>query len=376
MLRAAIEETRRRHGRSYLATVRIRFCQQLLNIVMWVMLYSVAIYYWIQHRITAGDFVMIAQLGGQLINRAQDVGEMLPDFIDDVGAAAESIETLVVPRQLVDAPDAKPLSVPRGDIQFNRVAFAYPHGPEVFRDFSLHIRAGERVGLIGASGAGKSTLTTLLLRLHDVQSGGISIDGQDLREVTQASLRGQIALIPQDTVLFYRSLQENIRYGRPEASDDEVIEAARRAHADEFISILPEGYQTLVGERGVKLSGGQRQRVAIARALLKRAPILILDEATSALDSESEALIQGAMREAMEGRTVIAIAHRLSTIAHLDRLIVLAGGQVIEDGSHAELLARGGLYARLWQRQSRGFLRDEDDGDDGALTSRAGTVDP
>ncbi len=373
VLQAAIDETRRRHSRSYLATVRIRFGQQLLNIFMWILLYSVAIYHWVHHQITAGDFAMIAQLGGQLINRAQDVGEMLPDFIDDIGAASESIQTLVVPRKLLDAPGAKPLEVKRGEILFDRIAFAYPNGPEIFHGFSLRIRPGEKVGLVGASGAGKSTLTTLLLRLHDVQSGGISIDGQDLREVTQASLRGQIALIPQDTVLFYRTLKENIGYGRPGASDAEIVEAARRAHADEFIETLPDRYETLVGERGVKLSGGQRQRVAIARALLKRAPILILDEATSALDSESEALIQRAMREAMAGRTVIAIAHRLSTIAHLDRLIVLEGGEVIEDGSHAELLQRRGLYARLWERQSKGFLTDEDDG---VFTERAATVDP
>jgi ATP-binding cassette subfamily B protein len=211
------------------------------------------------------------------------------------------------------------------------------------------------VGLVGPSGAGKTTLMGLLMRMHDVTAGAIRIDGQDIREVTQESLRGSIGLIPQDTNLFHRSLLENIRYGRPEATDEEVIEAAKRAHAHEFIVELEQGYDTLVGERGIKISGGQRQRIAIARAILRDAPILLLDEATSALDSHSEQMIQQAMKQAMDGKTVIAIAHRLSTVMDMDRLIVLERGVVVADGSHTELLLQGGLYAELWRKQSGGF---------------------
>ncbi|MEJ0062534.1 MAG: ATP-binding cassette domain-containing protein [Alphaproteobacteria bacterium] len=261
-----------------------------------------------------------------------------------------------MPRAIIDEPDAGKLLVPRGEIHFAGVDFAYDGKQSVIRNLDLTIAPGQRVGLIGQSGAGKSTLVSLLLRLHDIQHGSIAIDGQDLRRVTQDSLHSAIGVIPQDTVLFHRNLMDNIRYGRQNATDAEVVEAARQAHADDFIQLLPKGYDTLVGERGVKLSGGQRQRIAIARALLKNAPILILDEATSALDSESEAAIQAAMRLAMKDRTVIAIAHRLSTIYHLDRLIVLDGGTVVEDGSHTELLAKNGLYASLWRKQSGGFL--------------------
>ena len=248
----------------------------------------------------------------------------------------------------------------QGGIQLERVAFAYevPNEDEqrrlrnVVKDFELTIPAGQRVGLVGPSGAGKTTLMGLLLRMHDVTEGAIRIDGQNIREITQHSLRQAIALIPQDTTLFHRNLLENIRYGRPGASDEEVELAARRAHAHEFILEQEHGYRTMVGERGVKLSGGQRQRIAIARAILKNAPILLLDEATSALDSHSEQIIQSAMREAMLGKTVIAIAHRLSTVMDMDRLIVLDRGQIVADGSHHELLRQGGLYAELWRKQS------------------------
>ncbi len=352
----AIEATRKRHGSLYLATVRMRFAQNALNIVMWLTLYSLAIYAWTTHRITAGDFVMITTLGSQLITRAFEIGELLPDFVDNIGSARENIAALIVPRSLTDKEGAKPLAIKRGEIRFEKVGFAYNADAPVFRDLSFTIEPGQRVGLIGSSGAGKTTLSALLLRLQDVQKGRILIDGQNIADITQESLRRQIGLIPQDTVLFHRSLMDNIRYGCPEASDAEVVRAAHRAHAEEFIDRMPEGYQTLVGERGVKLSGGQRQRIAIARAFLKNAPILILDEATSALDSESESVIQIAMAEAMRDRTVIAIAHRLSTIAHLDRLIVLKDGVIVEDGSHHALLAQKGVYAQLWRKQSGGFL--------------------
>ena len=258
-----------------------------------------------------------------------------------------------------DEPESKPLAVGEGAIDFENVSFDYggqDKGQAVFKDLSLHVKPGEKIGLIGPSGAGKSTLVSLLLRLFDLQKGRITIDGQDISEVTQESLREYVALIPQDTSLFHRSLYENIHYGDLEADRNAVEDAARKAHADEFIEALEEGYETIVGERGIKLSGGQRQRIAIARAILKDAPILVLDEATSALDSESEKLIQEGLEALMEGKTVIAIAHRLSTIAHLDRLIVMDQGQIVEQGSHEELLKQKGLYARLWNMQSGGFL--------------------
>jgi ABC-type multidrug transport system fused ATPase/permease subunit len=245
----------------------------------------------------------------------------------------------------------------RSTIDLDSVDFSY-EGNDVFKEFNLSILDGQKIGLVGQSGAGKSTLVSLLLRLYDIQSGTIKIDGQNISEVTQESLRRNIAVIPQDTSLFHRSLMDNIRYGNLDASDDAVIEAAKKAHAHDFIMDLPDAYDTMVGERGVKLSGGQRQRIAIARAILKDAPILILDEATSALDSESERLIQDSLRTLMDGKTVIAIAHRLSTISHLDRLIVMDKGQIIEDGTHENLLNQNGQYAKLWSMQSGGFLGD------------------
>jgi ABC-type multidrug transport system fused ATPase/permease subunit len=271
---------------------------------------------------------------------------------------------LIVPREIRDEPAASELAVPRGEVVFDDITFAYDAKQPVFAGMNLTIRAGQRVGLVGHSGAGKTTLITMLMRLYEVQRGAIRIDGQNIAAVTQASLRRSIGLIPQDVILFHRTLMENIRYGRPGASDAEVLRAAERAHAHEFITALPEGYRTMVGERGVKLSGGQRQRIAIARVMLKDAPILLLDEATSALDSEVEAAIQASLYRLMEGKTVIAIAHRLSTIAAMDRLIVLDNGRVVEEGDHKTLLARGGLYARLWAHQSGGFLGDGNDEDD------------
>jgi ABC-type multidrug transport system fused ATPase/permease subunit len=313
----------------------------------------------IRATITVGDFLLIMTLMIQLIRNVFDMANALPDTYDMIGSIRDSLDMLIVPRDIRDRAGATDLVVTRGEVVFDQVDFLYDRKKSVFRGLTLTVAPGQRVGLIGHSGAGKSTLATLLMRLYDIQGGSIAIDGQNIAEVTQRSLRESIALIPQDAVLFHRTLIENIRYGRPDASDDEVFLAARRAHAHEFIAALPLGYETLVGERGVKLSGGQRQRIAIARALLKDAPILILDEATSALDSESEALIQSAMREAMTGKTVIAIAHRLSTLAHLERLIVLDKGHIVEDGSHAELLARGAAYAALWKRQVGGFLVDD-----------------
>jgi ABC-type multidrug transport system fused ATPase/permease subunit len=310
---------------------------------------------------TAGDFLMVTTLTGSLLQTAYNLGQRIPDFYDQLGSARESIGTLIVPATVRDEPGAATLHVPHGAIRFERIAFAYePRGRgrgarNIVHDFELYIPPGQRVGLVGPSGAGKTTLMGLLMRMHDVTDGVIRIDGQDIRAVTQESLRGSIGLIPQDTNLFHRSLLENIRYGRPGAADEEVVEAAKRAHAHEFIVELEHGYDTLVGERGIKISGGQRQRIAIARAILRDAPILLLDEATSALDSHSEQKIQQAMKEAMAGKTVIAIAHRLSTVMDMDRLIVLDRGVIVADGSHTELLLQGGLYAELWRKQSGGF---------------------
>jgi ABC-type multidrug transport system fused ATPase/permease subunit len=359
---AFIDAEKRRRQSLYIAIVRLRVMQYMFDIAMWLFLFAAAIYAWIDHRITVGGFAMVTSLAGMLLKTAWDIGQIFPDFFETLGSAQDGIDTILVPHMLHDRANAKPLAVAKGEIRFDKVGFTYENNRAVFQNLDLVIPAGQKVGLIGASGAGKTTLAALILRLHDVQSGRILIDGQDIAGATQESLRHSVGVIPQDTMLFHRTLKENIRYGRAEATDEEVIDAARRAHADEFIRLLEKGYDTLVGERGVKLSGGQRQRIAIARALLKNAPILLLDEATSALDSESEMRIQEAMSVAMAGKTVIAIAHRLSTIMHLDRLIVLEDGQVCEDGAHAQLLAKGGVYARLWRKQSGGFLSDEDEG--------------
>ena len=344
---------------SYRSVVRLRCVQYVLDVGMWIVFVGGALYAWVHRMIGAGDFVMITTLTSSLLQTAYNVGQRIPEFYDQLGSGRESLATLIVPSTVADDPGAPALRVTRGEIRFERVAFAYDATGQgsrhVVKDFELTIPAGQRVGLVGPSGAGKTTLMGLLMRMHDVAEGSIRIDGQDIRNVTQASLRQSMALIPQDTSLFHRSLLENIRYGRPAATDEEVILAARRAHADDFIVQLEHGYRTLAGERGLKLSGGQRQRIAIARAILRNAPILLLDEATSALDSHSEQVIQEAMREAMAGKTVIAIAHRLSTVMDMDRLIVLERGVIVADGSHEELLCQGGLYAELWSKQSGGF---------------------
>jgi ATP-binding cassette subfamily B multidrug efflux pump len=294
----------------------------------------------------------------------------MASLFEQIGTVQDGITTLSRPHTVVDRPDAKPLVVTRGDIRFDRVTFNYGakagDAPPVIDNLSLHIRAGEKIGLVGRSGAGKSTIVNLLLRFHDVAQGRVLIDGEDIARVTQDSLRAQIGMVTQDTSLLHRSVSDNILYGRPDASEADMVAAAKRAEAHDFIVTLTDpkgrgGYQAHVGERGVKLSGGQRQRIAIARVMLKDAPILLLDEATSALDSEVEAAIQESLYRLMEGKTVVAIAHRLSTIAAMDRLIVLDNGRIAEEGDHRWLLSRGGLYARLWAHQSGGFLGEEID---------------
>jgi ATP-binding cassette subfamily B multidrug efflux pump len=292
-------------------------------------------------------------------------------LFEHVGTVQDGINTLSRPHKVLDAPDAKPLTVPHGEIRFQDVGFAYGGERKVIEHLNLHIKPGEKIGLVGRSGAGKSTIVNLLLRFHDVEQGKVLIDGQDIAHVTQDSLRAQVGMVTQDTSLLHRSVRDNILYGRPDAGDEDMVRAAEKAEAEEFIHTLtdPKGrtaYDAHVGERGVKLSGGQRQRIAIARVMLKDAPILLLDEATSALDSEVESAIQASLYRLMEGKTVVAIAHRLSTIAAMDRLIVLDHGRIVEEGDHATLLAQGGLYARLWAHQSGGFLiEDADDADKG-----------
>jgi len=288
----------------------------------------------------------------------------MSSLFEHIGTVQDGMATLTRPRTVLDVPGAKPLSVPRGEVEFQGVDFGYNAQRRVIQGLNLHIRPGEKIGLVGRSGAGKSTVVNLLLRFHDLQGGRIVVDGQDIAQVAQDSLRAQIGMVTQDTSLLHRSVRDNIVYGRPDASEDEVIRAAERAEASDFIADLvdPQGRRGLdahVGERGVKLSGGQRQRIAIARVMLKDAPILLLDEATSALDSEVEQAIQASLYRLMEGKTVVAIAHRLSTIAAMDRLVVMDQGRIVEQGTHAELLALGGIYARLWAHQSGGFLGEE-----------------
>ena len=309
--------------------------------------------------ISAGTLVMMFTYTYNLTMRFNYFNSMMQRINRALGDAAEMTRVLDEPTLVADDANAKPLAVTEGRIDFENLRFRYPDAPKddyVFEDLNLHIPAGQRVGLVGRSGSGKTTLTKLLLRLDDVQEGRVLVDGQDVSHCTQQSLRRQVAYVPQEALLFHRSIRENIAYGKPDATEEEIRRAAEEANALEFIERLPDGFDTMVGERGVKLSGGQRQRVAIARAILVDAPILVLDEATSALDSESEALVQGALENLMRGRTSIVVAHRLSTVASLDRIVVLAHGEVVEDGTHHELVERGGEYASLWNRQTGGFL--------------------
>ncbi|MBR3313817.1 MAG: ABC transporter ATP-binding protein [Atopobiaceae bacterium] len=312
--------------------------------------------------ISAGTLVMMFTYTYNLTMRFNYFNSMMQRMNRAVGDATEMTKILDEPRLVEDAPGAPELVVEAGAIDFEGLRFRYPDASEddyVFRGLDLHVPAGQRVGLVGRSGSGKTTLTKLLLRLSDVQEGRVLVDGQDISACAQQSLRRQIAYVPQEALLFHRSIRENIAYGRPDATDEQILEAARLANATEFIDRLPAGLDTMVGERGVKLSGGQRQRVAIARAILADCPILVLDEATSALDSESEALVQGALENLMAGRTSIVVAHRLSTVAALDRIVVLESGDIVEDGTHAELSRAGGVYESLWDRQTGAFLEAE-----------------
>ena len=322
---------------------------------------ALGIWLWMQNILSVGDITIASGLAIRIATMSGWIMWTSIGIFDNVGAVQEGMETIARPQDLVDAPDAMELKVPHGGISFENVTFHYGKKSGIIENLSLTIKPGEKVGLVGRSGAGKSTIANLLLRFYDVEAGRIVIDGQDIAQVSQDSLRKQIGLITQDTSLLHRSIRENVLYGRPDAGEDAMRDAVRQAHADPFVPGLSDhwgrqGFDAHVGERGAKLSGGQRQRVAIARVLLKDAPILVLDEATSALDSEVEAAIQESFSRLMAGKTVIAIAHRLSTIAAMDRLVVLDHGQIVEMGSHAELIRKGGLYASLWSRQSGGFL--------------------
>ena len=337
------------------------FCLSSLNAMMVTGTGALALVLWTRGKVEVGTVAMALPLAWQIVNIAGWVALQVTSIFENVGVIQEGMMTIARPIALTDRTDAPTLKVTRGEIKFENVRFGYGRENGVIEGLTLTVRPGEKIGLIGRSGAGKSTLVNLLLRFFDLEGGRILIDGQDIAAVTQESLRAQISVVTQDTSLLHRSIRDNIRYGRPQASDAEVVMAAKLAHADEFIGELEDwkqrrGYASQVGERGVKLSGGQRQRIAIARVILKDAPILVLDEATSALDSEVEAAIQSSLGTLMAGKTVIAIAHRLSTIARMDRLIVLERGHIIEQGSHDELLRHGGHYAALWRRQSGGFL--------------------
>ncbi len=356
---AADREAMGAENRNMRATMRRGFTTSfLITIIMFVASIFVAGgNAWLG--ISAGTLVTMFTYTYNLTMRFNYFNSMMQRINRALGDAAEMTHILDEPTLVADDEDAKPLVVTEGRIDFDHLGFRYPDAQEddyVFQDLNLHIPAGQRVGLVGRSGSGKTTLTKLLLRLDDVQTGHVLVDGQDVSRGTQQSLRRQVAYVPQEALLFHRSIRENIAYGLPDATEEQIRRAAAEANALEFIDRLPQGLDTMVGERGVKLSGGQRQRIAIARAILVDAPILVLDEATSALDSESEAAVQGALENLMRGRTSIVVAHRLSTVASLDRIVVLADGEIVEDGTHQDLVEAGGEYARLWSRQTGGFL--------------------
>lgn len=311
---------------------------------------------WKAGTITLGDIVLAQSILLKLGDMIWNLNNIFRNFYESYADAQEMVDILNLPAEVTDAPNAKTLKVSHGGMIFDQVQFNYNETREILKDFSLNIRPKEKIALVGPSGAGKSTVVKLIFRLYDLTAGQILIDGQDISKVTQASLHDNLAMVPQEPLLFHRSLRDNIRYGRLEATDAEVEAAAKKAHCHEFIAALPKGYDTLVGERGIKLSGGERQRVAIARAILKNTPILVLDEATSSLDSESELLIRDALKELMKDKTVIVIAHRLSTIMEMDRIVVVEDGRITDAGTHEELLKRAGTYQKLWEIQAGGFI--------------------
>ncbi|MBL1418257.1 MAG: multidrug ABC transporter ATP-binding protein [Moritella sp.] len=337
------------------------FCVELLNYLLLFGVAAMSIMLWLDASLSVGIIAVAISLALRLNSMSKWIMWEIGGLFENMGTVIDGMNTLAKPIDIEDKPNAKPLTVSAGEIEFDNISFHYGESAGVIEKLNLKIKPGEKVGLVGRSGAGKSTLVNLLMRFHDVESGSIKIDGQNISDVQQDSLRGQIGMVTQDTSLLHRTIRENIMYGNPDASEAQLLQATKQACADEFISTLTDtfgnkGYDAQVGERGVKLSGGQRQRIAISRVLLKDAPILVLDEATSALDSEVESAIQDSLNELMDGKTVIAIAHRLSTIAAMDRLIILDEGRVVEQGSHQELLAKHGIYAKLWAHQTGGFI--------------------
>jgi ATP-binding cassette subfamily B protein len=334
-----------------LERLRIFHAVTVFLVTAGVLVWSVEL--WRRNQISTGDVVLTTTLGFTVLHASRDFAMAMVDMVQQFAKLAEAVQVLGLPHEMRDAADARPLVIGRGNIGFRHVSFSYPNNQNVLDDFTLEVPGGQKIGLVGRSGAGKSTIIALLQRLYDPDAGQVLIDGQNIAQVTQESLRGSIAVVQQDISLFHRSLLENLRYGRPEASDEEVFRAVEAAKCTEFINKLPEGFDTLVGERGMKLSGGQRQRLAIARAFLMNAPVVLLDEATSALDTESEQSIQEALARLFKGRTVIAIAHRLSTLDSFDRIVVIDRGRIVEDGPPRRLLQTKGVYSRMYGRQVR-----------------------
>jgi ATP-binding cassette subfamily B protein len=347
-----VESEMRARGESLRYLERLRLFHAGTTAVLTAGLLGWALLLWTHHQASTGDVVLVSTLGFTILHGTRDLAVALVDTVQYIARLAEALSTLLLPHEMTEPANARTIPAPRGDVEFRDVTYAYPTGRPVLRGFNLAVRPGTRLGLVGRSGSGKSTALGLLQRLRDVQHGQVLIDGEDVSRLSDASLRAAISVVPQDVSLFHRTVMENIRYGSPDATDEEVRRAAAGAGCLDFIELLPERFETIVGDRGVKLSGGQRQRIAIARAFLRNAPILLLDEATSSLDSESEVLVQRALTRLMEGRTVIAVAHRLSTLRDFDRIVVMQEGKILQDGTPAELEQQPGLYAELLGRQS------------------------
>lgn len=347
--------------KTYWYMEKLRWFQFTAAMFLMVGMVAYALEIWTHGGLTIGEFSMVAGLAIMLIEAARGLSRSFLEFFEYIGNISDGVAVFIQPHEITDKPDAKELIISKGTIDFQNVTFNYHEGLKVFDKMNVTISAGSQVGLVGFSGSGKSTFVNVILRLFETQGGAITIDGQNIADVQQDSLRENISMIPQEPQLFHRSLMENIRYGRLDATDEQVIDAAKKAHAHDFILQTEEGYDSMVGERGIKLSGGQRQRISIARAILKDSPILILDEATSALDSVTEKKIQQGLDYLMEGKTVLVIAHRLSTISHLHRILVFNEGKIIEDGSHSELLLDSHYYSRLWNMQAGGFMPNKDD---------------
>lgn len=357
-LNGYLEETASKNRISLWYLLKVKVFYSISITVLQSSMIGLLIYERLQEKITVGDFALILTLNMILVEEIFFIVNQLVPFSEEVGVCKQALSIISCTHEIVDDPQASSLKILNGQIVFDKVSFQYKEGQEIFSNKSLIINKGERVGLVGFSGSGKTTLVNLILRFFDVDSGRILIDGQDIKKVTQESLRDQISMIPQDPFLFHRSIAENIGYGDLNASLEEIIEASKQAHCHEFIEKIPGGYHSLVGEKGVKLSGGQRQRIAIARAILKNAPILILDEATSSLDSMTESYIQESLQTLMKGKTTIVIAHRLSTLFNMERILVFNKGKIIEDGTHLDLIQLNGHYTNLWNMQIGGFLKD------------------